>query len=210
MKKLALVLVVLALFVAPAVASSLTIIAVPSTVPDGTPGELKLEFWADGFTSVAGLDVQPVFTLKGADVSSAFMLKPDPDNPDPVFVGPPDATHPDGLGYTVEQATLWPSVFGYVGLEPRTLIGFISFSSGKAIPTSKLIMAATYTYGELADGEYYISLHPDSIGLVNTTGPVPDVYQTINGTFTVGEVIPEPCTMALLGCGLVGLLGYGR
>jgi len=204
MKKLALVLAVLALFVAPAVAGTLTIVANPVSVPDGTPSTVKVEFWAEGFGAIGGIEVIPTFTLQGAgvDVSSLFSVKLDPLN----------GTFLDSelQGYDVKQgeAVQWLAIFGFVAPGDSTMVGFMGLSFDVDCTDPTLVMTINYDYSQLANGTYIIGLDPWSTGLTFSGGQVPDV-QIVNGTFTV-EVIPEPCTMALLGCGLVGLIGYGR
>jgi len=192
MKKLALLLVVLALFVAPAVAGKLTIVADPDAVLTGDPGQLKVQFWVEDFTPlVGGIEWIPMITDQdGTDWTSSFTVNPDP-------------TNVNWLGYDVHHNdTLWAAMLPFVGLS----VGFMGYAD-VPITSSTWMMTINYNYTQLPDGTYTLAFSPDAVGLVYGGGQVTG-YEVVNGTFIVG--IPEPCTMALLGCGLVGLLGYGR
>ena len=198
MKKFALALVVLALLVAPALAGSLTIRTTPPIgVLKGDPAELVVEFWITDVSETApllditGIEVIPTFTYLGTDVASKFAVKPDAQNT---------------FTYDVKVNPLWtPTIPAVAG----NMILFVdAFNPGENVASETWIMTITYNYTQLADGDYFIGMDPAATGLTDSNGKV-DV-PIVNGTFTVGEVIPEPCTMALLGCGLVGLIGYGR
>jgi len=196
MKKFALALVVLALLVAPALAGSLTIRTTPPIgVLKGDPAELVVEFWITDVSETApllditGIEVIPTFTYLDTDVASKFALKPDPSNP---------------FTYAVWVNPLWvPSIPFVAG----NMIGFVdAFNPGENVASETKMMTITYNYTFLADGDYFIGMDPAATGLTDSNDKV-DV-PIVDAKFVVG--IPEPCTMALLGCGLVGLIGYGR
>jgi len=195
MKKFALALVVLALLVAPALAGSLTIRTTPTGVLKGDPAELVVEFWITDVSETApllditGIEVIPTFTYLDTDVASKFSIKPDPLNT---------------FTYAVWVNPLWvPSIPFVAG----NMIGFVdAFNPGENVASETKMMTITYNYTFLVDGDYFIGMDPAATGLTDSNDKV-DV-PIVDAKFVVG--IPEPCTMALLGCGLVGLIGYGR
>ncbi len=75
----------------------------------------------------------------------------------------------------------------------------IPFDSG-----SNLI--STYTWDYLAPGEYNLEV----TGIAYATSYPLTFYQMNNVSFTAGDPIPEPATLALVGLGLVGIAGYAR
>ena len=198
MKKLQAVLVAYAIFAVsagPVLGGTLTI----TTNMDlyWGPGSLQVQFWANGFNDIIGIEVIPVFTRYGVDVSSAFTMATDPTNV--IF-----------QGYNVKHnSALWPNVTGFTA---GSMVGFIGLDPVGVDPaTDTLMLTITYNYGDLGPAtqwSHMVSLAHESTGLVNSIGKVEGV-QVINAYFPTA-FFPEPSTLALLACGLAGLLAYGR
>ena len=85
----------------------------------------------------------------------------------------------------------------------------------KTITEKTWLMTVGYDYYPGAEGagvQTYtigVDLETTSFGTADATN-IP--FTVVTGSFTIGDavVIPEPATMALLGMGIAGLLGYGR
>jgi len=75
------------------------------------------------------------------------------------------------------------------------------------------LMSVNYWYSsDVPEGTYTIGVDDGNTAFGDTRGDIPIAidYTLVTGSVTIGEVIPEPATMALLGMGILGLVGYGR
>jgi len=109
---------------------------------------------------------------------------------------------------------LWDEDSPLFGLTSEERVG--GDPVNKPITEKTLLMTVGYWYFPGAEGDSgstFYTIGADALDTVfgdELAKQIPDL-NIVTGSVTIGEgVVPEPCTLAVLGIGIAGLAGFGR
>jgi len=177
-------------------------------------GTFTVDIYAEDMAGFAGFQLLADFVHSSlGSQDTGFYVSYGPGD-DPPFEGRAIVYNHDFLDSTPRSACSGQTV-GWLSMDQEPP-GPPDFVPGpyidKSITDKTWLMSVTYWYtSDAPDGVYTIGVDTDNTVFGDTREEPPTAipYTVVGGGFTIGA-IPEPATMALLGMGIVGLVGYGR